>query len=119
MVTFGLVDCPVATTDLGALSKLSEELEARNIAVISIGSDSVQNYRRWVKDIEELQTTKITFPILADPECAILRQFGCAKLNPVSGTMKHSCNGMFLIDTDKRIRLSMRYSSHVGKRKGR
>ncbi len=114
-MTFGMVDDPVATTDLGALCKLAEEFEARNISVMAIGADSVQSYRRWVKDIEELQTVKLAFPLLSDPECAILRQFGCAKLNPTTGAVKHSCNGMFLIDTEKRIRLSMRYSSHIGK----
>lgn len=114
-MTINEVDDPVTTTDLGYLSKLNEELEARNLAVIVIGNDTVQNYRRWLKDVEELQTAKIGFPVLSDPECAILRQFGCAKLDPVSEKWKVSCNGVFLIDIHKRIRLSMKYSSHVGR----
>lgn len=40
LVTFAQAFDPVITTDLGMLSKLSEEFEARGIFVIAVGSDS-------------------------------------------------------------------------------
>ena len=33
---------------------------------------SVPSYRRWIKDIEELQTVRLNFAVLADPDCAVL-----------------------------------------------
>lgn len=30
------------------------------------------NYRRWIRDIEELQTVKMNFSLMADPDCAVL-----------------------------------------------
>jgi hypothetical protein len=33
----------------------------------------VSNYRRWIKDIEELQTVKVNIPLLADLNCNILK----------------------------------------------
>jgi hypothetical protein len=33
----------------------------------------VPNYRRWIRDIEELQTVKIGFALLADADCAVLK----------------------------------------------
>ena len=40
LVTFNSAFDPVTTTDLGMLSKLAEEFEARNIFVIAIGNDT-------------------------------------------------------------------------------
>ncbi len=34
---------------------------------------------------------------------------------PETGVFRPCCAGMFLIDLERRIRLSMKYSSHVGK----
>lgn len=33
---------------------------------------TVPNYRRWIRDIEELQTVKMNIALLADPDCAVL-----------------------------------------------
>ena len=32
----------------------------------------VPNYRRWIRDIEELQTVKMSYSLMADPDCAVL-----------------------------------------------
>ena len=97
------------------VAKLLSEFEARNIAVASIGTDSVVNYRRWIKDIEELQSTKINFPLLCDIDMKILKQLGCARdMPPVSQTTVTSF-AVFLIDTDKRIRSIFKYSTTTGR----
>lgn len=81
------------------LSKLADEFEARNICVLICGNDSgeenfrflaincvnificfrssflpVSNYRKWIKDIEELQSVKVVLPLLSDGDCSVLRQ---------------------------------------------
>lgn len=33
----------------------------------------VSNYRRWIRDIEELQTAKINFALLSDADCSVLK----------------------------------------------
>ena len=56
------------------LAKLLSEFEARNIAVASIGTDTIVNYRKWIKDSEELQSTKINFPLLCDMDMKVLKK---------------------------------------------
>ena len=56
------------------LCKLFEEFDSRNVTIVVIGSDSVSNYRKWQRDIEELQEVKVGFPICADQDCSVLRQ---------------------------------------------
>jgi alkyl hydroperoxide reductase subunit AhpC len=97
------------------LGKLIQEFEARNISILAIGCDTVPNYRKWIKDIEELNSTKINFPLLADPEMKVLYKFGCARDIPPKKEYKLLCNGAFIIDLDFRIRFSYKYSTHVGR----
>jgi len=115
LVTFRTCFDAVATTDLGILAKMMPEFDARQITVLSIGCDTVTNYRKWIKDIEEIQTAKLNFPLIADPECQVLKQFGCAKELPSTGEVKAHCLGLFLIDIDKRIRMSTKYSTSTGR----
>ena len=76
IVTVGGAFDPVTTTDIGMLSRFELEFESRNIAVIVIGSDTIPNYRKWIRDIEELQAVKVSVPLLNDDGCRILRKFG-------------------------------------------
>eukprot|EP00607_Mallomonas_marina_P000606 CAMPEP_0182428834 /NCGR_PEP_ID=MMETSP1167-20130531/23972_1 /TAXON_ID=2988 /ORGANISM="Mallomonas Sp, Strain CCMP3275" /LENGTH=210 /DNA_ID=CAMNT_0024611977 /DNA_START=165 /DNA_END=794 /DNA_ORIENTATION=- len=115
LVTFRACFDPVVTTEIGMLCKLFEEFEARNIAVVAIGADSVANYRRWIKDIEELQAVKVNIPIISDPDNSVLVALGTARTSQFSKQIRVVSNGMFLIDLDKRIRVSSRYSPSVGR----
>ena len=54
-VTIGYAFDPVTTTEIGMIHKLIDEFEARNITVVILGADNVQNYRKWMKDIEVSQ----------------------------------------------------------------
>lgn len=115
LVTFCHAFDAVATTDLGMLCKMSMEFEARNISIVTIGNDSVPNFRRWSKDIEELQAVKMNLPMLSDADCSILKQFGCARDFPLEGKARPFCLGAFLIDIDRRIRTSSKYSTTTGR----
>ena len=117
VVTFGKAFEPVSTTEIGMLGKLHDEFEARNITTLCIGTDNSSSYRRWIKDIEELNTTKINFPLLSDPDCRVLKQFGCAR-DVIGGTKQDAtinCFATFIIDLDKKVRYVMKYSTLTGR----
>ena len=116
LVTFSSAFDPVATTDIGALCKMSSEFEARNIVVVTMGNDTIANYRRWSKDIEELQAVKVSLPLMCDNNCTQLKKFGCARDFPLEGgKSKPTCLGAFLIDIDRRIRVATKYSLMTGR----
>jgi thioredoxin-dependent peroxiredoxin len=75
----------------------------------------VSNYRKWLKDVEELQSARVSFPLLADPDCRVLTKLGVTREQPWNGEVVPHCLGLFLIDIDKRIRMSSRYSSTTGR----
>eukprot|EP01041_Mallomonas_annulata_P002612 gene2612-5105_t len=115
LVSFRMSFDPVATTEIAMLCKLFEEFDARNVAIITVGGDQVSNYRRWIKEIEELQAVKVTIPLISNPDLSLLEKYGCARPTPPHGNLQILSTGIFLIDIDKRIRVAMRYSPSVGR----
>src|SRR3989440_12816238 len=46
---------PVCTTELGAVAKLKPEFDKRRCKIVGLSVDSVEDHRRWSRDIEETQ----------------------------------------------------------------
>ena len=114
LVTIHRAFDPVATSEIGALQKLLPEFTARNIALIVICNESVSNYRKWIKVITEIESVVVEIPLVSDPAATVLKQYGCARDVPPYGETRITSIGTFLIDMDRRIRTSMRYSVHTG-----
>src|SRR3954466_6603758 len=57
---------PVCTTELGAVAKLKGEFDKRNVKVIGLSVDPLKDHQGWAKDIEETQSCKLNFPMIAD-----------------------------------------------------
>ncbi|MCH7805760.1 MAG: redoxin domain-containing protein, partial [Proteobacteria bacterium] len=62
---------PVCTTELGYMAKLKPEFEKRNVKVIGLSVDSVEDHRAWSKDIEETQGQAPNYPMIGDPDLAV------------------------------------------------
>ena len=116
LFTFHTAFDPVATSEIGMLCKLRDEFDSRNITVAFMGADTVTNYREWITDIEELQNVKVNVPLIADEaDCSVLQQYGVARPTPPTMVCKPVSHGIFLVDIDRRLRISMKYSMAVGR----
>jgi alkyl hydroperoxide reductase subunit AhpC len=57
---------PVCTTELGYMAGLAPEFAKRNTKIIGSAVDPVDDHHRWMKDIEETQGHKVTYPLIGD-----------------------------------------------------
>ncbi|XP_043746175.1 peroxiredoxin-6-like [Cervus elaphus] len=61
---------PVCTTELGRAAKLAPEFTKRNVKMIYLSIDSVEDHLAWSKDVNayngEGPTEKLPFPIIED-----------------------------------------------------
>ena len=62
---------PVCTTELGTVAKLKPEFDKRNVKVIGLSVDPVDNHEKWAADIEETQGTAPNFPLIGDPDRSV------------------------------------------------
>src|SRR5258706_15426587 len=50
---------PVCTTELGYMAGLDPEFKKRNVKIIGLSIDSVEDHKRWKGDIEQTQGHKV------------------------------------------------------------
>ena len=103
---------PVCTTELGYTAKLKGEFDKRNVKVLAVSVDPLQDHKAWVGDIEETQGCKVNFPILADPDKKVADLYDMIHPN-ASDTL--TVRSVFVIDPKKKIRLILTYPASTGR----
>ena len=103
---------PVCTTELGRVASLASEFEKRNVRVIGLSVDSIQDHEAWARDIEETQGHALNFPLIADPSREIASLYDMVHPN-ASDTL--TVRSVFVIGPDKRIKLSLTYPASTGR----
>src|SRR5437764_7946271 len=66
---------PVCTTELGALAKLKPEFDKRNVKLLGLSVDPVDNHKSWADDIEETQGARPNYPIIGDTDLAVSKLY--------------------------------------------
>ncbi len=103
---------PVCTTELGKTALLSGEFQKRNVKPIAISVDSLESHNRWVPDIEEVNSVKMNFPIIADPEKEVALLYDMIHPN---ASEKATVRSVFVIGPDKKIKLTLTYPASTGR----
>jgi len=103
---------PVCTTELGYTQKLEPEFRKRNIKVIGLSVDSVEDHVRWSDDIEATQGARPRFPLIGDPDRKVASLYGMIHPN-ANDTL--TVRSVFIIDPAKKIRATITYPASTGR----
>lgn len=103
---------PVCTTELGRVAQLGEEWARRNTKVIAISVDSVEDHNAWKGDIEEVGSTTVGYPIIADPEKKVAELYDM--IHAGAGDTD-TVRSVFIVDPRNKIRLILTYPKSAGR----
>ena len=103
---------PVCTTELGYVSKIKGEFEKRNVKVLAVSVDPVDSHNKWIKDIEDTQSTKMNFPILGDADRKVSDAYGM--IHPQANDTL-TVRSVFFIDPNKKVRAMITYPASTGR----
>ncbi|MEQ9736933.1 MAG: peroxiredoxin [Algiphilus sp.] len=103
---------PVCTTEMGRTAQLAPEFDGRNVKPLGLSTDSVEEHLKWIKDVDETQNTTLEFPIVADKDRTIAQIYGM--MHPGESETA-AVRSVFIIDPNKKIRLTMTYPMSVGR----
>ena len=103
---------PVCTTELGVVAKLKPEFDKRNVKVIGLSVDGLNNHDKWVNDIKETQGYKPNFPIIADENRKVSDLYGM--IHPKANDTL-TVRSVFVIGPDKKIKLILTYPASAGR----
>ncbi|MCB2062703.1 MAG: peroxiredoxin [Novosphingobium sp.] len=103
---------PVCTTEMGRTAQLADEFEKRNVKPLGLSTDTAEEHRKWIEDVNDTQNTNLTFPIVADADLGIAKLYDM--LHPEQSETA-AVRSVFIIDPSKKIRLMMTYPMSVGR----
>jgi len=103
---------PVCTTELGRTAQLKSEFDKRNVKVLALSVDSVEDHNDWIKDINETQNTEVNFPIIADEDRHVAQLYDMIHPNASATATVRS---VFVIGPDKKVKLTLTYPASTGR----
>lgn len=112
---------PVCTTELGTMAKLKPEFDKRNVKIIGLSVDSVDDHQRWANDIKETQGQAPNYPIIGDSDFKVAKLYGMlpAETSGEAGKRTPADNqtvrNVFVIGPDKKIKLILIYPMATGR----
>jgi len=112
---------PVCTTELGYVAKLKPEFEKRNVKVIGLSVDSVEDHKRWAKDIEETQGTAPNYPMIGDSDLAVAKLYGMLPATAGDTAQGRTAadnatvRNVYVIGPDKQVKLMITYPMSTGR----
>jgi alkyl hydroperoxide reductase subunit AhpC len=112
---------PVCTTELGYLAKLQPEFNKRNVKVIGLSVDTLNEHQRWLTDIAEATGGQVTYPIIADHDLNVAKLYDMLPADAGdtsegrSAATNHTVRAVYVIGPDKLIKASLVYPMSSGR----
>src|SRR5438132_11817772 len=106
---------PVCTTELGYMARIKPEFDKRNTKIIGLSVDSVDDHKKWSKDIQETQGTAPNYPMIGDADLKVAKLYDMLPAG-VSGDAKGrtpadnaTVRAVSIIGPDKTTKLILTY----------
>ena len=130
---------PVCTTELAEAAKLQPLLNKKNVKVITLSADSVEDHLEWVEEINNYKNktttsddlknlllgiegdTDVNFPIISDPDLKVATLYGMyhpkalPNASSLGGENKSTIRAVFIIDPKKNIQAMLTYPKNIGR----
>ncbi|MBK9152746.1 MAG: peroxiredoxin [Chloracidobacterium sp.] len=112
---------PVCTTELGYMASLKPEFDKRNVKVIGLSVDPVENHKSWSADIAEATGHAPNYPMIGDTDLAVSKLY-----DMLPAELEGGCDGrtaadnmtvrnVFVIGPDKKVKLVIVYPMSTGR----
>jgi alkyl hydroperoxide reductase subunit AhpC len=112
---------PVCTTELGYMASLKPEFDKRNVKVIGLSVDPVENHKRWSEDIREATGNSPNYPMIGDTDLKISKLY-----DMLPAAVEGTCDGrtavdnmtvrnVFVVGPDKKVKLVIVYPMSTGR----
>lgn len=110
---------PVCTTELSKVVELVDEFKKRNVKLIALSCDSVEDHKGWSKDVLSYcanAPAEFPYPIIDDTSRDLAVKLGMVDPDEKDAAgMPLTCRAVFIIGPDKKLKLSLLYPATTGR----
>ncbi len=103
---------PVCTTELGRVAALKPEFDKRDVKVIGVSVDPVDDHRSWAQDIEDVTGSALNYPLIGDPDQKVAQLYDM--LHPGEDDSS-TVRTVFVIAPDNTVKLTLTYPKSTGR----
>jgi alkyl hydroperoxide reductase subunit AhpC len=112
---------PVCTTELGYVASIKPDFDKRNVKVIGLSVDPVENHSRWANDIKDATGHAPNYPMIGDTDLKVATLYDMLPAS-TTGTSEGrtaadnmTVRNVFVIGPDKKIKLMIVYPMATGR----
>ncbi|HET9074265.1 MAG TPA: peroxiredoxin [Solirubrobacteraceae bacterium] len=112
---------PVCTTELGSVARLKPEWEKRNVKVIGLSVDPVENNEGWNDDIKDVTGYAPDYPVIGDKDFHVSKLYELlpadveGEATERTAAQNQTVRNVFVIGPDKKIKLILVYPMSTGR----
>jgi alkyl hydroperoxide reductase subunit AhpC len=112
---------PVCTTELGYMARIKPDFDRRNVKIIGLSVDPVENHEKWAADIEDTQGFAPNYPLIGDSDYNVSKLYGMLPADtsgePTERTPAQNATvrNVFVIGPDKKVKLVLVYPMTTGR----
>lgn len=112
---------PVCTTELGYMAKIKPEFDRRDVKIVGLSVDPLDNHAQWAQDIADTQGVAPNYPLIADTDFAVSKAYGMLPADTAGDPTQRSpaqnatLRNVFVIGPDKTIHLVLVYPMTTGR----
>lgn len=112
---------PICTTELGYLAKIQPEFDKRDVKVIGLSVDPVEDHQRWLQDVNRVAGCEVTYPIIADHDLKVAKLYdmlpedsGETSQGRTAAT-NQTVRTVYIVGPDKLIKAMLIYPMSTGR----
>jgi alkyl hydroperoxide reductase subunit AhpC len=112
---------PVCTTELGTMAGLKSEFDRRNVKILGLSVDPVEDHNRWADDIRDVTGYAPNYPLIGDPQLKIAKLYGMLPADAGDSSQgrtpadNQTVRNVFVIGPDKAIKMILAYPMTTGR----
>ena len=112
---------PVCTTELGTMARLKPDFDKRNVKILGLSVDPVDNHKKWAADIKDVVGFAPNYPLVGDTDLKISKAYGMLPASTTgtsegrTPTDNQTVRNVFIIGPDKKIKLILVYPMTTGR----
>jgi alkyl hydroperoxide reductase subunit AhpC len=103
------------------MARIKPEFDKRNVKIIGLSVDAVDNHSKWASDIKETQGTAPNYPIIGDSDLNVAKLYGMLPASASGDASKRTpadnltVRNVFVVGPDKKIKLILVYPMTTGR----
>jgi alkyl hydroperoxide reductase subunit AhpC len=112
---------PVCTTELGYMARIKPDFDKRNVKIIGLSVDPVEDHKRWSKDIQETQGVAPNYPMIADADLKVAKLYDMLPAEAYGDAQGRTpvdnatVRNVFVVGPDKKLKLILIYPMSTGR----